>query len=350
MYGNITISTAIFFDNETVDYYNANRKLYYQQIEELNIMDRERKVISYVYHAFAGCIVLLNIMLSVSILISRKQRRHLRSWLILHMTFLHILYAAIGLPFLAHMKLTTFGNHIALCKLLYFLSDVLQYMSNISIGMLGVYQCMNVISPRLLKSVSNVLLGCIMIVLPWFVVVMLTSVLRLTMSEEQFGRCYNVSDSTANALWLIMAFYLPHALIAAALIAIIVISFTKFKPKFTLAGSSRGSGITLFVVICLSSTLLLRLPFSILFFPHILRDCYLNYGPLVCSRIINGLDVTRLASMVVIPSAYLIQKEVSKRCRKLKSKILCRTVECSANIKKQQTMELKPVPSSERAV
>ena len=346
----INLSISRFYDNETADYYYANRDLYYKRIQELNTIDRERKVISYVYHAFAGCIVLLNVLLVVSILISRKQRRHFRSWLILHMTFLHILYAAIGLPFLAQMKHTTFGKYVALCKLLYFLSDVLQYMSNISIGMLGVYQCMNVISPRLLKSVSNVLLGSIMIVLPWLVAVMLTTVLRLTMSEEQFGQCYLVSDHTADVLWSIVAFYLPLALIAGCFFGIVIISFSKFRPKFSSPQPQRRSGITLFVLISLSSTLLMRLPLDIMMFPTLLRDCYITYGHLVCSRIINGLDVTRLISMVIIPSAYIIQKEVSKRCRKLKSKILCRTVEYKPSIKKQQTLELKSMTTSEGTV
>lgn len=342
----MSLSTSRFYDNETIDSYDYDRKLYY--LQELNMIDRERKVISYVSHAFAGCIVLLNVLLAVSILISRKQRRHFRSWLILHMTFLHILYAAIGLPFLAQIKISKFGNYIALCKILYFISDVLQYMSNISIGMLGVYQCINVISPRLLKSVSSVLLGSVMIVLPWFVVVMLTSVLRLTMSEEQFGQCYIVSDLTADILWSIVAFYLPHALIAGCFFAIIIISFTKFRPRFSSPDPSRRGGITLFVLICLLSTLVMRLPLDIVMYPPLLRDCYRRY--LVCSRILHGLDVTKLISMVIIPSAYLIQKEVSKRCRKLKSRILCRSVECTANLKKQQTLELKSMTSSERTL
>lgn len=350
-FDNITLSNFVFYGNHSYDYYYAEqRKLHYKRLQELYAIDRERKVISYVYHAFAGCIVLLNFLVVVSILISRKQRRHVRSWLILHMTFLHILYAAIGLNFLAQMKHTTLGNNITLCKLLYFLSDVLNYMSHLSIGLLGVYQCLNVISPRVLKSVSSVLVFSVMIVLPWFVVVMLTSVLRLTMSEEQFGQCYIVSDRTANVLWSVVAFYLPHILIAGCFISILVVSFSKFKPRVSSSQSHRRRGMTLFVVICLFTTLVMRLPHDIMLFPPITEDCYLRYGQLIHNRILYGLDITRLVSMVIIPLTYLIQKEMTKRCRKLKSKILCRTVECQANLKKQQTLELKSMPSTERSV
>ena len=62
-------------------------------------------------------------------------------------------------------------------------------MSNISVEIIGFYQCKTIASARLLKIVFNALLVSIMIILPWFVVFMLTTVLHLTMSEEQYGQC-----------------------------------------------------------------------------------------------------------------------------------------------------------------
>ena len=70
-------------------------------------------------------------------------------------------------------------------------------MSNLSIGVLGVYQTAVLCSPQFLNGVSHILLTAILIGIPWLVVMILTAVLRLTMSAEHLGYCYKIDDVTA---------------------------------------------------------------------------------------------------------------------------------------------------------
>lgn len=308
-------------------------------------MIRERKNFRYVYHTFAACIVIVNGIMVASIVISRKQRRHFRNWLILHLTSIHILFGGIALPFLAQsFDMTSAGlGSVPLCKLLSFLSDITEYMSNISIGILGIYHCMNLISSRLLKSVSNALLLSIMIILPWFIVVMLTAVLRLTMSEEQYGQCYIVSDRTAQTLWFTLAHCLPLIMILACFITIMSLVCSPFLPK-----DDRSHGkpnTTVFVSISLGASLFMRTPFYIIFFEPVDEDCKSKHK-FLCSRLTHGLDIVRLLSMLVIPIAYLVQLNFRKRCRQLRPKLLCKTVDCNAS-KKQPSVEMVSVRNNE---
>ncbi|XP_052801055.1 uncharacterized protein LOC128231857 isoform X2 [Mya arenaria] len=350
--------------NYTQDFYLYNESYYNESFDYehylharrqaaiFDTMDFERRRFVYVYHAFAGCIVLFNLLVAVAILISRKQRKHFHNWLILHMTILHILYGAISLPFLAQLFTTTgagLGSN-AVCKLLNFITDVLNYMANISTGILGFYQCITVVSPRLLKSVSNALLVSIMIILPWFVVFMLTAVLRLTMSEEQYGQCYIVSDKTAIILWFLFSKVLPMTLISACFITMVTIACFKYNLNSSTSRNERRYDITVFVSICLALCIAMRLPFYIVFFEPVTYKCITSLGNLFCSRVIYGLDTANLASMVLIPLAYLIPKEVIKRCRKFKARLLCKTVDCSSNKKKQQTMEMVSIQSTDRSL
>lgn len=328
-----------YFDNEseiTEEEYHA-----YQQ------MIQERKNYRYVYHAFAALIVILNGCLVVTIALSPKQRRHFRNWLIIHMTSIHILFGGIALPFLAQSFDTTSAGirSVPLCKLFSFVSDVTEYMSNISIGILGVYQCLNIISPRLLKSVSNALLLSIMIILPWFVVVMLTAVLRLTMSEEQWGQCYIVSDKTAQILWLILAQCLPLFIVFICLISILSVALSPFSSKNDSSPPGRHNP-TIFVSICLGACLFMRTPFYIIFFEPIGRE-FKSKHMILSARLTHGLDIVRVLSMVLIPFAYLVQLDIRKRCRKFRSKLLCKTVDCNTTSKKQQQMEMVSVTNNE---
>ncbi|XP_045172728.2 uncharacterized protein LOC123534508 [Mercenaria mercenaria] len=329
------------YDNETHRQYTAEEMLAYRQ------MIRDRKNFRYVYHAFAACIVLINGIMMSAIVLSRKQRCHFRNWLIIHMTGIHILFGGLALPFLAQtFDMTSAGlSSVPLCKLFSFLSDITEYMSNISIGILGVYQCLNLISPRLLKSVSNALLLSIMIILPWFVAVMLTAVLRLTMSEEQWGQCYIVSDETAHVLWLTLARCLPLFMVLACLITILSVACSPFTPRNDRSPPGRHN-TTIFISVCLGACLFMRTPFYIIFFEPIADEC-MSKNMLLCSRLTHGLDIVRLLSMLLIPLAYLVQLDIRKRCRKFRSKLLCKTVDCNNTSKKQQPMEMLSVSNNE---
>ncbi|KAL4223861.1 hypothetical protein ACF0H5_017325 [Mactra antiquata] len=324
--------------------YNKNlRKATYDQILD----DREK--FRYVYHVFAGCIVVLNILVIVIITSSRKRRSHFRNWLILHIMCMHVLFGGVGLPYTAQsMEESGAGlNSVALCKSLAFLSDITEYMSNISIGILGIYHCLNLISTRLLKSVSNALLVSVLLILPWFIVLMLSAVLRLTMSEEQYGQCYIISDETAQYLWLTMACCVPLTIVLACFLTII---YLMCSPTFILNDRySSGRHFTLFVSICLGACFFLRTPFYIVFFEPLKKVNPYKYN-LAWTRMTHGLDAARLTSMVVIPLAYLIPMEFKKRYRKLKLKILCKDEECTTTNKKSQTMDMVPVSHTDRTV
>ncbi|XP_060569341.1 uncharacterized protein LOC132727778 isoform X2 [Ruditapes philippinarum] len=338
-------TSAVFYDfNDTLDYshyyFTNESSITEEEYLAYQKMIQERKNFKYVYHAFAAFIVLMNGSLVAAILLSAKQRRHFRNWLIIHMTGIHILFGGIALPFLAQsFDATSAGiRSVPLCKLFSFVSDITEYMSNISIGILGVYQCLNIISPRLLKSVSNALLLSIMIILPWFVCVMLTAVLRLTMSEEQWGQCYIVSDKTAQILWLVLARCLPLLMVLTCFISILSVAISPFSTKSDRSPPGRHN-TTIFVSICLGACLFMRTPFYIIFFEPIDEDCKRKHR-FLCARLTHGLDIVRLLSMLLIPFAYLVQFDIRKRCRKFRSKLLCKTVDCNTTSKKQQPMEM----------
>lgn len=328
------------------DMYNDSMGYSAEDFSAYEQMIRERKNFRYVYHAFAACIVIVNGIMVATIVISRKQRRHFRNWLILHLTCIHILFGGIALPFLAQsFDMTSAGlRSVPLCKLFSFLSDITEYMSNISIGILGVYHCMNLISSRLLKSVSNALLLSIMIILPWFIVVMMTAVLRLTMSEEQYGQCYIVSDRTAQILWFTLAHCLPLVLILACFMTILSLVCSPYLPKDDTSPHGRHN-TTIFVSICLGACLFMRTPFYIIFFEPVDEGCKSKHK-FLCSRLTHGLDIVRLLSMLLIPLAYILQLDIRKRCRKFRSKLLCKTVDCNATSKKQN-VEMVSVANNE---
>lgn len=253
---------------------------------------------------------------------------------------MHVLFGGIVVPYLAQ-SLEEPGaglKSVPLCKFLAYLSDITEYMSNISIGILGIYHCLNLISTRLLKSVSNALLVSVLLILPWFIVLMLSAVLRLTMSEEQYGQCYIISDKTAQILWLTMAFCVPLTIILACFFTVI---YLMCSPSFCVNDRfASGRLFTLFVCISLGACVFLRTPFYIADFKPLGKINIERYGHLWTPRILYGLDSARLTSMVVIPLAYLIPLELKKRYRKLKSKLLCTNVECNTNNKKPQAMEM----------
>lgn len=326
-------------------YYNYVNYSYEEQMAtfaEYKQIITERTVFRYMYHALAACIVILNGLAVFTIVVSRKQRRHFRNWLILHILFVHILFGGIAVPFNAQtLDQTAAGlGSVPLCKLFMFISDITEYMSTLSIGIFGVFHCLNMISARLLKSVSNVLLLSIMIILPWFVVVMLTAVLRLTMSEEQYGQCYIVSDQTAQNLWFVLSFAVPMTLVLADLLTIIIL-----KSLCCILHSNRRflpskQSFTMFAVICLAACLVLRTPIHVIMFEPIRSMCTEKYRPLTWYRMLHGPDIVKLFSMVLIPLVFVIQMDIRRRCKKFRSRILCKTVDVSSNARKQQTVEM----------
>jgi len=330
-------------------------ELYRESILALLItLDRERDIAVYVSHAYAATIAVVNIVLACVILLNRKQRSHFRNWLILHITFLHILYGAISLPFKAQMlqaPAAGLGKTVAVCKLLHFICDILVYMLNISVGILGIYQCIMVLSPRLLKSVSSALLASIMMVLPWLVAFMLTAVLRLTMSEEQYGQCYIVSDTTAETLWLVLSRLLPYLLMTTCCLLLAATSCMALVATTTSSQQSRKQEMTYFVTICLALCITLRLPSQLVVYPPIQVQCIESFGRLFCSRLNYSMNYLNSTTMILIPLAYLIPKVIVKRCKKSFPGIACKSRECNqTQAKKSQAIEMVPVQTERSPV
>ncbi|XP_052223986.1 uncharacterized protein LOC127839638 [Dreissena polymorpha] len=345
-----------YFGNATAPYnetYNVTYILNENELDnlrQLHAMDREREKMMYVYNSMAGCIFFFNCVVLLLILSNRNERKHFRNWLILHMAVIHMLHSSIALPFLAQtFKAPSAGlvNDIGLCKFLFFLSDILNYILHVSIGILGVYQCITTISLRLLKSVSSVFLVSIMMILPWFVVVMLSAVLRLTMSEEQWGGCYIISDTTATTLWFIMATVLPFILITCCFVTLIVCTAVKATTDCSPSRSARHLHMTYFVGFCLCVCIMMKIPYHVVVFDPVRMLCYQSLNQLACYRIEYALDIANLSGMLMIPIVYIVPN-VIHGCRLLKNRFLCKTGDCSTNVKKPQSIEMACMSSSER--
>ena len=311
-------------------------------------MAKERQLFRYFYHVFAVLILVPNVFVVVAICASRKQRRHFRNWLIIHMTVIHILFGGIVCPFLGqHLveSYTGLGLNMVTCKLFHFASDTLSYMSSVSIGILGVYQTSVLCSPRMLNGVSHTLLTAIMIVIPWLVVIMLTAVLRLTMSVEHFGECYKIDDTTAQVVWTILAYGMPLLLVSICLASVIIVAVSPFMNTAESSPPGRRN-IIVFISVCLTSCLVMRTPFYFVYSEPLSDKCIVSFGALVCQRLKLTLDQFRLASMVLIPVVYLVPTEIKRGLRKFRSS--CCKSDCSSA--KKQSVELTDIHSSERMI
>ena len=311
-------------------------------------MVNERSFFRYFYFVFTVLILVTNILVLVAICASRKQRRHFRNWLIMHMIVIHILFGAIVCPFLGQLLVENYsslGLTMVMCKLLYFSSDVLSYMSNLSVGVLGVYQTAILCSPRLLNGVSHTLLTAILIVIPWFVVTMLTAVLRLTMSAEYLGDCYKIDDLTAQIVWTVFAYGIPLFIVCLCLVSVIMLLISPFVNTTESSPPGRRNVIA-FIVFCLASCLVMRTPFYFVYSEPLSEDCDKNLGIVICQRVKLSFDQLRLLSMVVIPLVYLIPTECRKGFRKMKTS--CCQPECSSA--RKPTVELENVHVNERMI
>ena len=332
-----------YFDNET---FNAE-DLYRQYILYMD-MTKERHLFRYFYHVFAFLILVTNVSMVLAICASRKQRRHFRNWLIIHMTVIHVLIGGIVCPFLGqHLveSYTDLGLNMVTCKLFHFASDTLSYMSSVSIGILGVYQTSVLCSPRMLNGVSHTLLTAIMIVIPWLVVLMLTAVLRLTMSVEHFGDCYKIDDNNAQVVWTILAYGMPHLLVCICLTSVIIVAVSPFINTAESSPPGRQN-IIVFVTVCLASCLVMRTPFYFIYSDPLSDKCIISFGALICQRLKLTLDLVRLASMVVIPVVYLVPTELKRGLKKFRSS--CCKSNCSST--KKQSVELTDIHSSDRMI
>ena len=328
---------SAYNDTYSFDYDSAYRDP--EKWDEIKTLYTDREIFRYFYHVFSAFIVVSNSLLIVSIFVSKKQRRNFRNWLIIHVTIIHILIGGIICPFLGERFVSrNAGLDTVPCKLLSYLSDTFDYVSNVSIGILGVYQCVVMLSPRMLKGVSRALLTAIMIIVPWVVCVMLTSVLRLTMSEEHLGQCYTISDLTAQMLWNVLAYGLPLFLILVCCIAILIVVCSPFITTIDTVTQSRPN-MTVFVSVCLGSCVLMRTPFYFVYSTAIDAKCKEYNNHVICQRLTFSLDQLRLANLVLIPLVYLIPAQIKKCCRKMKSKVLCKHVDCTTHPKKH-TLEM----------
>lgn len=311
-------------------------------------MVQERTVFRYFYHVFSVLILVSNVLVMVAICASRKQRRHFRNWLIMHMTVIHILFGGIVCPFLGQLLVenyTDLGLNMVACKLLHFASDALSYMSNLSIGILGVYQTAVLCSPRMLNGVSHALLTAIMIIIPWLVVIMLTAVLRLTMSVEHLGECYKVDDHTAQVVWTVLAYGMPLFLVFLCLISVILVAVSPFINTTESSPPGRRN-IIVFIGVCLASCFIMRTPFYFIYSKPLSDQCSLTLGIMICQRMKLTLDQVRLASMVVIPVVYLVPTECRKGFRKIKSS--CCKSDCSST--RKPSVELSDLKMRDRMI
>lgn len=343
--------TTIDENNSSEIAYNDTEELYrwrMLQIHEYVSMVNERHLFRYFYHVFTVLILITNIFVVVAICASRKQRRHFRNWLIMHMTVVHILFGGIVCPFLGLFLVesyTSLGLDMVSCKLLNFASDALSYMSNLSVGVLGIYQTALLCSPRLLNGVSNTLLTAILIVIPWFMVIMLTAVLRLTMSVEHLGDCYKIDDVTARTVWTVLAYGIPLFLVFMCLISVIIIVLSPFMNTTESSPPGRRN-IVVFIAFCLASCFILRTPFYFVYSELFGEECKETYGILICQRIMLTLDQLRLASMVFIPIVYLVPTECRKGWKKVRSS--CCKSHCSSA--RKTNVELTDVNMSDRMI
>ena len=333
-------------DNKSFEEYQKQKM---REFEEYIALVNSRPMYRSLYFAFAAAIVLFNVLWIVAICISRKQRRHFRNWLLLHVAIIHILIGGITCPFLGQQCVSlSAGLNTVICKLLYFLSDTLDYTSNVSVAIFGVYQCITMLSPRVLKGVSHALLTSMMIIIPWFVCVTLTVVLRLTMTEEQYGQCYLISDRTAQTLWLVLATILPLLIVFLSFIIVIAVACSPFISAVDSSPPGRRY-MTFFTSAFLLTYMLMRPPFQFLFSRPLEDYCHVYNSRSWCKKLVYTLDQVRLANIVLVPLIYLIPVEIKIYCKRFRSKVLCKSVESNTTPKKQ-SLEMVTVKTQERTV
>ncbi|KAL3856769.1 hypothetical protein ACJMK2_011489 [Sinanodonta woodiana] len=321
------------------NYYNYSSESipenYLKWIQEEDELVRRRAIFRVMYLVLGGMMVLLHIALMSWILSRHDQRKLFVNWLYLHMSILHTIIGLCVCPFFS--QLTTkagAGLPTILCKIAWFISDIMDYLSLISILVIGVHHCLEFRSPSMLEGVSRTFLAVVMIGIPWVVVFLLTLVMRLMMTVEMFGECYVVEDYNTKLVWIILSKGIPFSLLFLCFL-FIVYRYCKAVNSFEHMQKDVRSR-TIFSCLAISFCLIFRVP-SVFFIPPLAYPCTL--GRPTCETLDMSLDQLRLLGIAIIPLAYFTPNR-SKVCYKHLRRKFCYAVK-KKKTERHETIELQ---------
>ncbi|KAK3606450.1 hypothetical protein CHS0354_041396 [Potamilus streckersoni] len=319
-------------------YYHSSESIpenYLRWIAEEDELVRRRAIFRVMYLVLGGIMVLLHSAVMAWILSHHDQRKLFVNWLYLHMSILHIIIGLCVCPFLS--QLTTkagAGLQTILCKIAWFISDIMDYLSLISVLVIGVHHCLEFSSPSMLEGVSRTFMAVVMIGIPWVVVFLLTLVLRLMMTVEIFGDCYVVEDQNTKIVWIILSKGIPFSLLFLCFL-FIVYRYCKAVRNFEhMPKDARFR--TIFSCLTITLCLLFRVP-NVFFIPPLAYPCSL--GRPTCETLDMSLDQLRLIGISFIPLAYLTPKRI-KSCYKHLTRKFCYAIK-KKKTQRHETIELQ---------